>query len=145
MGTRMMKPTSKNTGMASTSAAAVSAMGTRVGPSSCVKRLARLAAPPETSIMRPSMEPSATRMATEPSVPPMPAISVLMMSPMGMPVANATRKLTSIIATKAWTCQRMMSNRSRAMLPAPMPRSARVDMDWVSPGGKGRARSRALL
>ncbi len=49
------------------------------------------------------MEPSATRMATEPSVPPMPAISVLMMSPMGMPVANATRKLTSIIATKAWT------------------------------------------
>ena len=78
--------------------------------------------------MRPNMEPSATRMATEPSVPPMPAISVLMMSPMGMPVAKATRKLTSIMATKAWTCQRMMSNRSRAMLPAPIPRSARVDM-----------------
>ncbi|MNW00605.1 hypothetical protein D3C71_1961230 [compost metagenome] len=95
----MIKPTSKNTGIPRTNAALVSAAMVRFGPSALLKRCARDSAPPECSIILPSMAPRPMIMVTEPSTPPIPAVITFMTSPVGIPLASATNRLTTSRAT----------------------------------------------
>ena len=88
-GARMMKPTSKNTGMPRMNAAQVTAAITRFCPSFSVNVVASASAPPETSTMRPSIEPRPTMMATEPRTLPIPSIIVGTTSAIGIPATIA--------------------------------------------------------
>ena len=131
MGARMMKPTSKKTGMPSTKAAAVTAATTRFGPRTEENFSARASAPPDTSMSRPSMAPSPTTIMTLARVFPMPAVMVGTMSVSAMPVASAVPKATSSRATNADILIRMTRISSRMMAPRAMP--SRVPAPMAQP------------
>ena len=119
-------PTSKNTGMATRKPTAVRATATRRAPSLAVKWAARDCTPPETSIIRPRIAPSAIRRATLPMVPPTPLATTVKTSLSGIWAATATRMLTVSRATKAWILKRMIITSSRATPAAAMVSSSGV-------------------
>ena len=132
IGIRMMKPASKNTGIARIAAAISSAMPTRFGPRSLVNRPASESAPPDISMILPSIEPRATSSATEPRVPPTPAmiawitpicsgsLSVAGTVMSGRPAAMPTMIDVRISAKKACTLKRTISRSSRPMPARPI-------------------------
>ena len=128
IGARMMNPTSKNTGMPRTNAAAVTEATTRFGPSAAEKRCASESAPPAVSIRRPNIAPRPTTIITLDSVLPMPVVIVGMMSSNGIPAANAVPNDTSSMATNAGILTSITSNNSSTMAPSAMPSSAPAPM-----------------
>lgn len=128
IGARMMKATSKKTGMPRTKAAATTAPITRFAPSFFVKASARASAPPAVSMIRPSIAPRPTTIITEPRVLPMPFWSVPTTSSGAMPVTRAVPSDTRSIATKADIFSWMTSRRRTRIAPTAIPRRIPVLM-----------------
>ncbi|MOA31749.1 hypothetical protein D3C78_1529230 [compost metagenome] len=128
IGARMIKPTSKKTGMPRINAAMVRAATVCFGPKALLKRWASDSAPPECSIIRPSIAPRPMIMVTEPSTPPIPAVITFITSPVGMPLANATNRLTTSKATKGWILALMTISKSSTTPNTAIIKSIEVDM-----------------
>lgn len=81
-------------------------------------------------------------MVTEPSTPPIPAVITFITSPVGMPLANATSRLTTNSATKGCTFALMTINNSSTTPRTAISNSREVDMKkafrWVSVGHRDR-------
>ena len=133
IGAKMIKATSKNTGMPKMKDAAVSAAITRPDPKVSLKRRARLSAPPETSISRPNIDPKPTTMATEPNTLPIPATITGTTFANGTPVANAVPMLTNSKDTKAGTSALMTRTSKTATAMSAMINNAVVPMVHPSP------------
>ena len=109
----MITPTSKKTGMPSRKPAAVSASGVRRLPNFSINVVASDCAPPDSSMIRPTMAPRAMMMAMWPRTEPMPSSIVLTRSFGDTPAASATMMLTDRSATKGWNLNlRTSSSRS---------------------------------
>ena len=131
IGSIITSPASKNIGNPRMSETMPRANGARFSPKTRTNVSASDCAPPECSIRRPSIAPSATRSATVPSVPPNPPVRVVTMAETGMPAANAVASDTMMRARKACTFSQMMSTRMSAIAPAAMARSGAVPRVWV--------------
>ncbi len=113
--------------------ATVSASAVRRSPKRSIRERASDSAPPDSSMTRPIMAPSAMMIEMWPRVLPMPVSMVLTRSAAGTPAASATPMLTTSRATNACTLNLSTSSRSSATPPPAMPSSAPV-LTARSPG-----------
>ncbi|MNU11259.1 hypothetical protein D3C72_2589720 [compost metagenome] len=65
---------------------------------------------------------------TEPSTPPIPAVITFITSPVGMPLASATSKLTTSKATNGWILALITISRSSTTPNTAIIKSIEVDM-----------------
>ena len=93
-------------------------------------------APPDSAIILPSIVPSPTTIAMNPSTPPTPSWNALTTPPSGIPAAAPRPRDTAISATKGCSLNRAMSTISATTAPSAKS-SSRVF--WLMPRGK-RAR-----
>ena len=124
----MIKPTSKKTGVPRIKATMVKAAMVRFAPSTPVNVFASDSAPPDISISTPSIEPRIIMLAMWPSRPPMPFSMVVIILSAGMPVANATSRLTIRSATKGCAFALITNRSNSTTLANAISNSADVDI-----------------
>ena len=119
IGSITTKPASKKMGKPNSSDATPSANGARFSPKVRIMASASDCAPPDVSTSRPSIAPKLTKIATPPSVPPKFFNNTsFTMACAGMPVASAVSRLTTVSVSSAWTRQRIIINKIKAMAAA---------------------------
>ncbi len=107
-----MKPTSKNTGIATRKPVSVSAHCALSWPNFFTNVCASRSAPPDTSSICPNIAPSPTTTATKRRVPPIPFVIDSMTLLSGIPAAIPTSKETRRSATNACSFVRITKNKS---------------------------------
>ncbi len=100
-GTRIINPTSKNTGMDTINPAITIAQGALSFPNTLSNVFASRSAPPEISSIFPSIAPRPTTTAINPRVPPIPFSIVPIIVSIGIPAATAVIILTKSNETNA--------------------------------------------
>ncbi|VGP85246.1 hypothetical protein SB00610_04128 [Klebsiella quasipneumoniae subsp. similipneumoniae] len=124
----IIKPTSKKTGVPRIKATMVKAAIVRLEPSTPVSVFASDSAPPDISMSTPSIDPKIIMLAIWPSRPPIPFSMVVMILSAGMPVANATSRLTIRSATKGCAFALITSRSNSTTLANAISNSADVDI-----------------
>ena len=123
---RMIRPASKNTGMATTRPVMPSAHAAFSSPNFRTMVTAKVCAPPDSSRMAPNMEPRPTRRAMPFKVLPMPSFTEPMMSDRGIPAIRPMPTAPIRMEIMAWILNLMMrtSNRIRPATAAKTSRAA---------------------
>ena len=92
-GIKMIKATSKKTGIAIKKPVIISAQEAFFSPNFCSKYCAKASAPPECSRIAPNIAPSPTTTATKPRVEPIPSFTVTIISVGATPARIPTKIL----------------------------------------------------
>ena len=90
IGTRIIKATSKKTGIAIKNPEITIAVGAFLSPNFEIMKLAIVFAPPENSKIAPNIAPNPTTVATKPKVPPIPSFMVSIISVAFNPAISPT-------------------------------------------------------
>ncbi len=114
----MIKPTSKNTGIATKKPVIISAHEAFSLPNLLSKVCARASAPPECSRICPNIAPSPTTVATKPSVPPIPFWMLSITPVAGIPEPSPTKMLDISRAMNAFIFNLITRNKRRAIPPS---------------------------
>lgn len=122
----MIRPASKNTGMATTRPVIPSAHAAFSSPNLRTMVTASVCAPPDSSRMAPNMEPRPTRRAMPFKVLPIPSLTEPMMSDRGIPAIRPMPTAPIRMEIMAWTLNLMirMSKRIRPATAANTSRAA---------------------